>query len=87
MRDYVLVFKSGVEVGAMNFPDRKSLCSALRTGREFADTAHSKAKPMREILCIYLHNSFKQKTKRTEVLTMADIELKPCPFCGCKNGW
>jgi hypothetical protein len=32
MRDYVLVFKNGVEVGAMNVPDRKKPILCIRNG-------------------------------------------------------
>ena len=32
MRDYVLVFKNGVEVGAMNFPDRKKPMLCIKNG-------------------------------------------------------
>lgn len=48
MRDYVLVFKSGVEVGAMNFPDRKKPMLCIKNGERicgygsFKSEAHAR---------------------------------------------
>lgn len=32
MKDYILIFKSGVEVGAMNFTDRKKPMLCIKNG-------------------------------------------------------